>query len=106
MVDYHECLKTILDPLYKLQLENGFEWRITFKGKIHHVIIKIPILYITGDNEGLDKLAGRYGSRSHHVKCLCRYCDTPLEETGNPDYPFCYLTNKQMVKLVTDANTC
>ena len=37
------------------------------------------------------------------MKCLCRYCNIPLEETGTPDYPFKYLTNKRMVQLVNQG---
>jgi hypothetical protein len=102
--DYHECLSEILRPLLALQLENGIAWRIPFKGRVHEVTMKIPILYICGDNEGLDKLAGRYGSRSHKVKCICRYCDIPLLESGNPEFPFKYLTNRYMVRLVKNGN--
>jgi len=104
LVDYHECLNTILQQLKEFQEKDGFKWRIPFKGKVYEVIMKTPILFIAGDNEGLDKIAGRYGSRSHNVKCICRYCNTPLKETGNPDFAFKYLTNQQMVKYIQNGN--
>src|SRR5688572_30355414 len=59
LLDYHKCLHKVLKPLLQLQLANGFSWRIPYKGCIHDVIMKIPIMFIAGDNEGLDKLAGR-----------------------------------------------
>ena len=87
-----------------MQLDNGFKWKILYKGQIHHVQINIPILFIAGDNEGLDKLAGRYGSRTGNVKCICRHCDIPLEMAGSPTYKFNYLTNQQMVQYVHQNN--
>ena len=99
LLDYHECLGEILRPLLKFQLSNGFKWRIPFKGTIFEMTIKTPILFIAGDNEGMDKLAGRYGSRTN-VKCICRYCDIPLLQAGNPEYEFKYHTNQKMVDLV------
>jgi hypothetical protein len=41
--------------------------------------------YIIGDNEGHDKLVGRYLNRMN-VQRLCRYCDTPIEQSDNPFY--------------------
>jgi hypothetical protein len=41
--------------------------------------------YIIGDNEGHDKLVGRFLNRMN-VQRLCRYCDTPLEQSDNPFY--------------------
>ena len=77
-------------------------WETSFKGKNFDVIIKTPLLFVSGDNEGLDKIAGRYGSHSKKVKSLCRYCNTPCLETGNPLFPFKYLTNQQMLKLTQE----
>ena len=104
LVDYHECLSIILQPFHRMQLENGFQWRIPYKGQVFDVIIKTPVLFIAGDNEGLDKLAGRYGSCSNNVQCICCYCDIPLQESGSISYKYNYLTNKQMVKMVERGN--
>jgi hypothetical protein len=41
--------------------------------------------YIIGDNEGHDKLVGRFLNRMN-VQRLCRYCDTPIEQSDNPFY--------------------
>jgi hypothetical protein len=41
--------------------------------------------YVIGDNEGHDKLVGRFLNRMN-VQRLCRYCDTPLEQSDNPFY--------------------
>jgi hypothetical protein len=104
LIDYHECLSLILGPLHKLQMDNGFNWKIPFKGLIHDVEIKIPILFIAGNNEGLDKLASRYGSQTGKVKSICRFCDIPLEKAGSPTHKFVYLTNEQMVNYVNQNN--
>jgi hypothetical protein len=48
--------------------------------------------YIIGDNEGHDKLVGRFLNRMN-VQRLCRYCDTPLEQSDNPFYSKWKYTN-------------
>src|SRR5687767_2264052 len=67
--------------------------------------LKTTIFCIAGENEGFDKLAGRYRSCSSNVKCICQYCDIPTLELGTPNDKFNYLTNKQMNGDVTRENT-
>ena len=101
--DYHSMLDVIFAPLAQLQ-KSGIVWRLRYKDKYHKVVLKIPILFISGDSEGHDKLVGRklsYVNVSH----LCRYCDCPFEETGNPARPFTERTQGQLERLLRNNNT-
>ena len=53
---------------------------------------------IIGDNEGQDKLVGKYG---HYGKtnCLCCYCNTPFDETDNPYFLYDYTKQEDIVKI-------
>ena len=45
--------------------------------------MRIRILFLLGNNEGQDKLCGRYQSRSDKVKSPCRYCKVPFKELSS-----------------------
>ena len=91
--DYHAALSKILEGLAKLQ-QSGVEWKLPYNGKVHDVNLKLPILFIIGDTEGHDKLAGRYLSRNKKVKQMCCYCDCPSTQRGNPNFEFKYVNQK------------
>ena len=61
--------------------------------------MKIPVLYIIGDTEGLDKICGRYTSRNN-IQRSCRCCDCPFDETDNPKYKYKYNNHKKMMKQI------
>jgi hypothetical protein len=59
--------------------------------------------YIIGDNEGHDKLCGRFLNRMN-VQRLCRYCDTSLEQSDNPFHSKWKFTNAtQISNLVLEG---
>jgi hypothetical protein len=64
---YHDVLRKILAPLGKLQDEGGLLFCLHYKGVEHHVLLKLPILFIVGDTKGHNRLCGRYNSRAHGV---------------------------------------
>lgn len=84
--DYHFVLSHILGSLKKAQASNGIHWSLVFAKTEYNVVMKIPILLVIGDNEGHDKLCGKYLNRnaSNH---LCRYCNIPREKTGRAHIP-------------------
>jgi hypothetical protein len=59
--------------------------------------------YIIGDNEGHDKLVGRFLNRMN-VQHLCRYCDTPLEQSDNPFHlKWKYTNASEIANLVLEG---
>ena len=86
--DYHAVLDIIFEPLRKLQARGGIAWRLQHKGQVHNVVFKIPVLLIIGDTDSHDKMCGKFLNHNNKVKRLCRYCDCPAPETGNPDVSF------------------
>ena len=98
--DYHVVLRHILDGLIKLQKKGGFYWSLSYRGRKHDVIFKVPVLCIIGDTDGHDKLCGKYSNRTDRVKCLCRYCDIPFEFTGDPYHEFECINQTRIDRLV------
>ncbi len=82
--DYHYVLSHILRSFSKAQKKEGIAWDLSFKGKLHPCVFKIPVLCVMGDSEGHNKLCGHFTS-STKVKSLCRSCDCPAEETGKAE---------------------
>ncbi len=81
--DYHFILSTILELYKTAQTHPGIMWQFPFRGKKKEVVMKIPLLLVLGDTEGHDKLCGKYQNRTK-AACLCRYCNCPTADTGNP----------------------
>ena len=96
--DYHFMMDAILESLVKLQETGGIAWRLKYKGVEYDVILKIVVLFVIADNEGHDKLCGRY--LSSLARRLCRYCDCPIADISNPDVKFSYTKQSQVEKLV------
>jgi hypothetical protein len=100
---YHDVLRKILAPLGKLQDDGGLPFCLHYNGMSHHVLLKLPILYIVGDTEGHDRLCGRYNSRAQGVARLCRHCTTPTLQTSNLDYTWDLIVPQDITSLV-EAN--
>ena len=83
-LDYHVLLEHILESLVHLQNGPGLSWKLNFAGKQFNVVFKFPLMFVSGDTEGHDKLVGKYLSRSIKVARLCRYCECPTTKTSNP----------------------
>ena len=85
--DYHALLKVILAPLVDLQNEeNVIEYVFDYNGVLYPVVLKVPILFVTGDSEGQDKLVGRIANYSSNKDTarVCRYCDIPANVMDDP----------------------
>ena len=84
--DYHSMLTIVLSPLIRLQSDNGIDYEIDYDDSKIKVTLKIPILFVTGDSEGQDKLVGRKNqyigiNEGAHI---CRYCDIQYDLIDQP----------------------
>ena len=78
--DYHQILSLVLSGLAHSQSKNGLKWRFNVNNKQHITTLRLEVAMVLGDNEGQDKLCGRYSMRTGKVKMLCRYCKCPTKE--------------------------
>jgi hypothetical protein len=97
-IDYHHMIEFILDEFKQWQQRN-LPYTFEYDNNTYDVNLKIPVLFIIGDTEGLDKICGRYTSRNN-IQRTCRCCDCPFDETDNPKYKFKYNNHKKMMKQV------
>ena len=101
--DYHYVLNIILKSYKDAQVAD-LPWTIQYKGRAYDVRMRVPLLYVIGDTEGHDKLCAHYQCRANAgIKSLCRYCDCPNLETGNPRYKG-NLTRASTVQRLVDRN--
>ena len=86
--DYHHCLRIILSELAAHQKLGGLDWKLCLDGKTDVPCrFQIPVNCIVGDAEGHDKLCARKSNRTARTKgSLCRHCNCPFEELGNPHF--------------------
>lgn len=87
--DYHSMLSVILEPLVKTQRAGGFKWDLKLGTQVFPCVFRCEVAYFCGDNEGANKICGRYGSNTN-IKNLCRVCTCPLEKissTHRPEHP-------------------
>ncbi len=97
--DYHQMMNEILKE-YKVCQDQKFKWVLEFEnGQAIEVDFVLAVLFIIGDTDGHDKIAGRYTSRNN-VARLCRCCTIPFSETDNPEYEFTYIEHKRMFKKI------
>ncbi len=84
--DYHYCLRIILSDMVAMQKLGGLQWSIPTDGPDIQLFLQIPVNCVLGDTEGHDKIMGRHTDRSGRLpeSCLCRYCDVPFKNLGNP----------------------
>jgi hypothetical protein len=101
--DYHHMISIILKEFKDAQRES-FQWQLHFNDSefvdVHFII---PVLFLIGDTEGHDKMAGRYLSRNR-IKRLCRYCDISYDDSDNPDFEYTY-SNHDLLEYTTDNTT-
>jgi hypothetical protein len=82
--DLHTILAKILEPYISLQEAGGFEWDLSYNGKLHKGIQFIPYVHmIKCDTDEADRLAGSYTSRGKYVSQLCRYCVCPTSKSDD-----------------------
>jgi hypothetical protein len=97
--DYHQMIGHMLQDYKKCQNQK-FKWQLQFENEEPiHVNFVLAVLYIIGDTDGHDKLAGRFTSRTN-VARVCRCCNIPFNETDNPEYEFCYINHNPMFKKI------
>jgi hypothetical protein len=95
--DYHHVQMYAFKPIVDLQQKPGLSWNLNCNAKQSAVLLKMPILFITGNSEGQHKLAGRrqiyynFNESAHS----CRYCIVPYEQTDNPYHPM-WITKAQI----------
>jgi hypothetical protein len=102
--DYHAMLNVIVTPLAKLQQLEGIAWKMMYKNKVHQVVFKIPVLFISGDSVGHDQLVGRTMSYAN-ANFLCRCCNCPAAETGNPYFKFKPTKQSKIERLLLRNDT-
>ena len=101
-LDYHHMLEVILEDFKECQ-QYKFQWELEFDDVCFEIQLAIPVMFIIGDTDGHDKLAGRYTSRNN-VARLCRYCNCPFAETDNPDFEYVYTQHNHMFKTINSAS--
>jgi hypothetical protein len=103
LFDYHFVLENILQSFKDAQNRDGISWQLTYRQKLYSCVLKIPLLLVLGDTEGHDKLCGKYLNRTKAAKCLCRVCDCPTDQTGNPMHPHSYTLGTNIEALCRTA---
>jgi hypothetical protein len=90
LYDYHFCLRLIMSEMAAYQRLGGLDWKLPdLNGVAFPCKLQIPLLFIIGDTEGHDKLAGRKVDRSSGLSRQCRHCDVTQADCGNP---YCTIT--------------
>ena len=99
--DYHHMIATILEDFILLQ-KDLIEWDFNVNANaVKTFYLKLLVLFIMGDTDGHDKLAGRYTSRNG-IQKPCRCCNVSFEDTDEPEFDFVY--NKHTLINVTTSN--
>jgi hypothetical protein len=84
----HRGLHAMFAEFREISKEGGLRWdNLHYGGSVHQVNFKFALAFVVGDTEMHDKLCGKTLNRCTTAQCLCRHCDTPLNESINPDYP-------------------
>ena len=100
--DYHYCVEILMSEMIAYQRLQGIDWRFPVEGgdfidmKLH-----IPLLYVIGDTEGHDKMAGRKVDRASGESRQCRSCDVWHRECDNP-YVYVEKTDAELVGDLRD----
>jgi hypothetical protein len=101
--DYHHMLEVVLEEFTQCQ-KFSYLWDLKIdEMTIKRVSLILPVLFIVGDTDGHDKLAGRYTSRTN-VARLCRYCDCPFDSSDDPEYAFKYLKHDATFEFIEGAS--
>ena len=102
--DLHAMLVCIFERM-KPFFKRGFLWDLPYKGVLYRDIhYKLFIPYVKCDTKEAEDLCGKYGIRTGGVKCLCRYCDTPVKKGDRHLHECRYKTEPELKKMVQDHN--
>jgi hypothetical protein len=84
----HRGLHAMFAEFREITKAGGLRWdNLKYGGTVHQVNFKFALAFVVGDTEMHDKLCGKTLNRCMTAQCLCRHCDTPLEESINPNHP-------------------
>ena len=98
--DLHTMLEKILESYKKIQ-EKGLIWDFVYNGKVYRdTELVFFIAFIKCDTDEADKLCGSYTSRGRNVSQLCRFCECPTAESGNPLVRYPLKTKEKIDRLV------
>ena len=100
--DLHAILAVILESYRKIQ-EKGLMWDLVYNGKVYkdvELVFFVP--FIKCDTQEADDLCGSYKSRGANVSQLCRYCECPTMESGDPLKRFPLKTKNKIQRLVNN----
>ena len=99
--DYHHMMSEILAEFKEFQ-KKFIEWDLSQSNSDDPLTVyfKLLVLFIIGDTDGHDKIAGRYTSRNG-IQQPCRCCNVSFDETDNPEYKFTY--NKHKLSRITNG---
>jgi len=100
--DYHLMLKEILSGLVQAQQHHGIEWNLELKGKKYPVVLCIPVHFVIGDNEGHDKMCGRYLASARASGCRC--CDVRSADLGDSTYKGNFTLQTDIEKMVEEKD--
>ena len=102
--DLHAMLAKVIRKYLELQ-ESGFKWDLFYNGTCHknvEFVLFTPFLKL--DSDEAEKICGKYTSRSGNVKCLCRYCECPTEDTDKPYIQYSMKTTAKISSMVADRD--
>ncbi|MGL4757811.1 MAG: hypothetical protein ACRCXZ_00605, partial [Patescibacteria group bacterium] len=104
--DYHSMMEVVLAPVIQLQKNHSITWNLNYGAESYEVSLKIPVLFITGDSEGQDKIVGRrlVYSNLRNAAHICRYCNVPYHKTDEPLFKSSFTKSSKIQKLVSDKN--
>jgi hypothetical protein len=103
MYNYHHCLRKVFESFIEVQKSGGLRCTIPYRGVLHDVVCKVPIIAIVGDCEGNDKLCGLFGSGGSRTR-LVRDCHYKRLDDVVPTNYFCELCQMKDIKvMITDS---
>jgi hypothetical protein len=104
--DYHTIIHYILHSMKRYQEKyEVFLWDMRIGKSMIHIAFHPVFGYMIGDNEGHDKSCGKFLNRMN-VQRLCRYCDTPMEQSDNPFYTdWRYTLGTTIARLVSEQRS-
>ena len=98
--DLHTMLDVIWESYIELQ-KTGFMWDLFYRNTRYNdieFVLFTPFLKL--DTDEAEKLCGKFTCRSGKVKCLCRYCECPTDQTDKPFEKYPLKTMEKIQRLI------
>ena len=103
--EIHIQIRYILEESSFLHLQDqGFEWKLNYRGKVYDVVLHPYVPFIVGNTEGYDRLCGHYTARFKAVKQLCQACQCPTELSGYSEAKYLHRKPRNINRLVDCAD--